>query len=161
VLGPAERLLLERLTVFAESCELDDVVAVCAFLLLDEAAVAAAIAELVDQSLVERIEVGSVGGRYGLLQTMSGASLRPAWETRTVPRSPPGTGSGQGLAMSGRDAPVAETASAVRNAVASGDRDEALRLTVEMAGTWTSTDPGEGLALLRHALHGRTLSDNL
>jgi predicted ATPase/DNA-binding SARP family transcriptional activator len=162
MLPAPERLLLERVTVFAEARELDEIVAVCAHPPLDEHVVINALAGLADHSLVKDYRDESGRARYGLLQT-----VRSFVVSRTQLDADHSKLAGRhrqwltGLLHSGAGAPVPEVAAAVRCAVSAGDHESALRLTTDMSPTWLLSDVAQGLSLLRDVLGARHASDKL
>ena len=162
LLSPPERLLLERLTVFAEARELDEVLAVCADPPLDERAAITALAGLVDHSLVKHYQAQSGKPRYGLLQTVRffvASHLARDHDEATLARRH--LKWLKARLQGGKHAPVPEVAVAVRRALKGGDREDALRLTLDMAPSWLLGDVAQGLALVRDALADRHTDDAL
>lgn len=161
LLSTDERLVLARLAVFAQARELDEVLAVCAYAPLDQRSTIAGLARVVDHSLVNHYQDQSGRARYGLLPTVRAfaISLAEADDGATTARRHL-----QWLIKrlgDGQHAPVPEVTAAVRRALIRQERDDALRLTLNMAPTWFHSDVAQGLRLLRDALAGRQTDDAL
>ncbi len=144
LLGEQERILFDRLSVFAGSFSAAAAEAACGFAPLAAAEVAPVLAELVDCSLVQRVEQGGAT-RYRLLET-----LRAYGQERLDER-------GEAQAVAARHAEyyaamIDETAPIMRR----GEPDyfptlEALSLDLpelEAAMRWSLAE-GDGLAALR------------
>ncbi|HTS96692.1 MAG TPA: adenylate/guanylate cyclase domain-containing protein, partial [Streptosporangiaceae bacterium] len=139
LLNEAERLLLRRLSVFAESFDLDAAEAVCGFGEIEAAGVTGLLGSLVDKSLVQAEPAGGAV-RYRLLETIREFAAQRLTE--------PGDGAaGEGAAGEGAAGEGAAGESAAA-ALAAAHAEHFLRVAEAAEPHLTGPDQGSWLARL-------------
>jgi len=152
LLSDDARLLLARLSVFAEPRPIADVREVCAGAPLSQDAVMTSLAALVDQSFVTRADDDRGRATYGLLETIRAFAATDADPAVTAGARDAHRRWLLALADTGGEPPTSEVATAVDAAATTSEREEALRIALATAQTWLLGTAAYGVEILSSAL---------